>query len=34
MTEKIDEKFKETIVSKIPSAHLGEPDIANVVFIL
>ena len=32
MTDKIDEKFKETIVSKIPSARLGEPgDIANAV---
>ena len=28
----IDEKFKETIISKIPSARLGEPDdIANAV---
>ena len=26
MTDKIDEKFKETIVSKIPSGRLGEPD--------
>jgi 3-oxoacyl-[acyl-carrier protein] reductase len=35
MTEKIDEKFKEIIVSKIPSARLGEPDdIANAVFFL
>jgi len=33
MTDKIDEKFKEVIISKIPSARLGEPDdIANVVF--
>jgi 3-oxoacyl-[acyl-carrier protein] reductase len=32
MTDKIDEKFKEVIVSKIPSARLGEPeDIANAV---
>jgi len=32
MTDKIDEKFKETIISKIPSARLGEPDdIANAV---
>ena len=32
MTEKIDDKFKETIISKIPSARLGEPeDIANAV---
>ena len=35
MTEKIDEKFKETIISKIPSARLGEPeDIANAVLFL
>jgi len=32
MTDKIDEKFKETIISKIPSARLGKPDdIANAV---
>ena len=32
MTNKIDEKYKETIISKIPSARLGEPDdIANAV---
>ena len=32
MTDKIDEKFKEMIISKIPSARLGEPDdIANAV---
>ena len=32
MTEKIDDKFKEVIISKIPSARLGEPDdIANAV---
>ena len=32
MTDKIDEKFKETIITKIPSARLGEPDdIANAV---
>ena len=32
MTDKIDEKFKELIISKIPSARLGEPeDIANAV---
>ena len=32
MTDNIDEKFKETIISKIPSARLGEPDdIANAV---
>ncbi len=35
MTDKIDEKFKETIVSKIPSGRLGEPkDIANAVLFL
>mgnify|MGYP001399933963 FL=1 len=35
MTEKIDEKFKEMIVSKIPSARLGEPeDVANAVIFL
>jgi 3-oxoacyl-[acyl-carrier protein] reductase len=35
MTDKIDEKFKEVIVSKIPSARLGEPeDIANAVIFL
>ena len=35
MTDNIDEKFKEVIVSKIPSARLGEPDdIANAVFFL
>ena len=35
MTEKIDDKFKEIIVSKIPSARLGEPeDIANAVLFL
>ena len=35
MTDKIDEKFKETIISKIPSARLGEPeDIANAVCFL
>ena len=32
MTDKIDDKFKEIIISKIPSAKLGEPDdIANAV---
>ena len=31
MTEKIDPKFKELILAKIPSNRLGEPaDIANV----
>ena len=35
MTDKIDEKFKEMIISKIPSARLGEPDdIANAVVFL
>ena len=35
MTEKLDEKFKEAIISKIPSARLGEPDdIANAVLFL
>ena len=35
MTEKIDEKFKEAIISKIPTARLGEPeDIANAVLFL
>jgi len=35
MTEKIDEKFKEVIISKIPSARLGDPDdIANAVLFL
>ena len=35
MTEKIDDKYKETIISKIPSAKLGEPeDVANAVIFL
>ena len=35
MTDNIDEKFKEVIVSKIPSARLGEPDdIANAALFL
>ena len=35
MTDKIDDKFKETIISKIPSARLGQPeDIANAVLFL
>ena len=35
MTDKIDEKFKEVIISKIPSLRLGEPeDIANAVLFL
>ena len=35
MTDKIDDKFKEVIISKIPSARLGEADdIANAVLFL
>jgi len=35
MTDKIDEKFKETIIAKIPSNKLGKPeDIANAVIFL
>ena len=35
MTDKIDDKFKEAIISKIPSARLGEPqDIANAALFL
>tara|TARA_B100001057_G_scaffold219106_1_gene219308 strand:- start:3426 stop:4160 length:735 start_codon:yes stop_codon:yes gene_type:complete len=35
MTDKIDDKYKEAIMSKIPSARLGEPqDIANAVLFL
>ena len=35
MTDKIDDKFKDVIISKIPSARLGEPDdIANAVLFL
>ena len=35
MTDKIDDKFKEVILSKIPSERLGEPnDIANAVLFL
>ncbi len=35
MTEKIDSKYKDLIISKIPSARLGEPeDIANAVLFL
>ena len=35
MTDKIDEKFKDILLSKIPSARLGEPvDIANAVLFL
>ncbi len=35
MTDKIDEKHKENIISRIPSSRLGEPDdIANAVLFL
>ena len=35
MTDKLDDKYKEQIISKIPSGRLGEPeDIANVVLFL
>ncbi len=35
MTDKIDTKFKDLIISKIPSARLGKPeDIANAVLFL
>ena len=35
MTDKLDNKFKEAIISKIPSSRLGEPDdIANAVLFL
>ncbi len=35
MTDKIDEKYKESIISKIPSARLGDPDdVANAVLFL
>ncbi len=35
MTDKIENKFKEAIISKIPSSRLGEPDdIANAVLFL
>ena len=35
MTNKIDEKFRESIISRIPSGRLGKPeDIANVVVFL
>tara|TARA_B110000467_G_scaffold87640_1_gene79207 strand:+ start:127 stop:864 length:738 start_codon:yes stop_codon:yes gene_type:complete len=35
MTEQIDEKYKETIIAKIPSNKLGKPvDIANAVTFL
>ena len=35
MTEMIDSKYKDIIISKIPSARLGEPeDVANAVLFL
>ena len=35
MTDKIDEKFKESIISKIPANKLGKPeDVANAVLFL
>ena len=35
MTEKLDQKFKDVIISKIPSARLGETyDVANAVLFL
>ena len=35
MTAQIDEKFRETIIAKIPSNRLGKPeDIANAVIFL
>ena len=35
MTDKLDDKFKEAIISKIPSARLGDPDdIASAVLFL
>ena len=35
MTDKIDEKYKEAIIAKIPSNRLGKPeDIANAVIFL
>ncbi len=35
MTDKIDQKYKDIIISKIPSGRLGEPeDIANAVLFL
>ena len=35
MTNKLDDKFKEAIISKIPSSRLGEPeDVANAVIFL
>ena len=35
MTDKLDDKYKDEIISKIPSSRLGEPDdIANAVLFL
>ena len=35
MTDKIDQKFKDSIISKIPASRLGQPeDIANAVVFL
>ena len=35
MTDKLNDKFREAIISKIPSARLGDPeDIANAVLFL
>ena len=35
MTAKIDEKYKDSIISKIPSSRLGEPeDVAHAVLFL
>ena len=35
MTDKIDDKFRDIIISKIPSARLGKPeDVANAVLFL
>ena len=35
MTDKLDDKYKEILISRIPSARLGEPDdVANAVLFL
>ena len=35
MTEKLDQRYKDIIISKIPSARLGETyDVANAVLFL
>jgi 3-oxoacyl-[acyl-carrier protein] reductase len=35
MSDKLEDKFKEAIISKIPSARLGDPDdVANAVLFL